>query len=315
VMNGSKHKSDKPIRAVLDARSVPFELFGHGRSAYIRKLVFMYLATWANPDGTDAYPSLQTIATHCGLTVRGLSNVLAWLAKYGLITVEYKASYLGTNRYTVALTDDALSAARLKMEADEGQASMRAKAERASKQRSDAAKSMWTKKKADKDLECSVPGESERDMECSVLGDVECSVPGGHGTGRILPGTSRMRPGMLRSTDRPLNRPKDRPETVQPSCDSESDSAATAAVEETPRLEQEPVIEALAGIEKETGIVERAPQLEGSSATAMFDEEVRHKLRRAVGLPCPRAPMTDTEYAERTALLKRQAAEIQSQLR
>src|SRR5437899_678284 len=119
----------KPIKAVLDARHVPFDLFGQGRSAHIRKLVYMYLATWADPDGTDAFPGLKIIAKDCGLTVRGLSNVLEWLAQHSLLAVEYKASYRGTNRYAVLLTAEALKIAREKIENDETQAAIRGKAE------------------------------------------------------------------------------------------------------------------------------------------------------------------------------------------
>src|SRR6202035_3331764 len=104
-----------------------------------RKLVFMYLATWADPDGTDAYPALKTIATDCGLTVRGLSNILDWLSEHGLIAIEYKASHLGTNRYAVLLTDEALRSARLKVENDEAQAAIRAKTETVRQARSGAA--------------------------------------------------------------------------------------------------------------------------------------------------------------------------------
>jgi Helix-turn-helix domain len=206
----------KAIKAVLDARHVPFDLFGQGHAAHVRKLIYLYLATYADPDGTEAYPALTTIAKDCGLTVRGLSNILVWLSEHGLIAVEYKASHLGTNRYSVLLSEEALEAARLKLENDEDQATLRAKSATTQQARSHAARVRWAKKKGGADLEHSVPGATidwlsdvERnvpgDMEHSVLGDMEHSVPG-------VPGTVCMGPGTQRSTNRPLNRPSDRPE-------------------------------------------------------------------------------------------------------
>jgi hypothetical protein len=166
----------------------------------------MYLATWADPDGTDAFPGLKLTATDCGLTVRGLSNVLDWLAQHALIAVEYKASHLGTNRYAVLLTDEALKIAHEKIENDAAEVTIRAKAERARQARSKAAKSRWAKKRASADVERSVLGDIER----SVLGDVERSVLGAPGTGCIGHGTECIGRGTLRSTDRPINRPLDR---------------------------------------------------------------------------------------------------------
>ncbi len=196
----------KPIKAVLDARHVAFDLFGHGHSAHIRKLVYMYLATWADPDGTDAFPGLKLIATDCGLTVRGLSNVLEWLAQHALIAVEYKASHLGTNRYTVLLTDEALKIARQRIENDEAQVTIRVKAESARQARSKAAKSRWAKKRASADVERSVLGDVER----SIPGDVERSILGVPGTECIGHGTGCIGHGTLRSTNRPLDRPPNR---------------------------------------------------------------------------------------------------------
>jgi hypothetical protein len=72
-------KEPPKLKAVLDGRHLPIELFGCGRASYTRKLVYNYIATWADPDGTGAYPSLETIARDCGLTVRGLRNAISWL--------------------------------------------------------------------------------------------------------------------------------------------------------------------------------------------------------------------------------------------
>ena len=49
------------IKAVLDVRSLPISLFEdapvRSRSASrIRKFVLWAIASWANPDGTNAYP-------------------------------------------------------------------------------------------------------------------------------------------------------------------------------------------------------------------------------------------------------------------
>jgi hypothetical protein len=209
----------KAIKAVLDARHVPFDLFGRGHAAHLRKLIFLYISTFANPDGTEAYPALETIAKDCGLTIRGLSKVLRWLKDYGLVTIKSKASHLGTNKYALALTEELLAEVRLKLDSDGEQAILRGKAVKTRRVRSEVAKARWEKKReseqkiAEGDLEHSVPGgqsECVADMEHSVLGDTERSVLGQPGTVCIPPGTVCMVPGTQRSNDRPLDRPKNR---------------------------------------------------------------------------------------------------------
>jgi hypothetical protein len=223
----------KALKAVLDARRVPFVLFGQGHAAHLRKFIYMYLATWADPDGTEAYPALSTIAEDCGLTVRGLSDIIDWLAEHGLITVQSKGSHLGTNKYAVLLTAEALAAARLKVENDEVLAAIRAKAEGTRKLRSDAAKALWAKKKASADIERCVLGEREADLERSVLGDIEHSVLGGHGTECIEPRTDCIPHRTQRSTNRPLDRPpnreRDREETTTATASLQVTNAANAA--------------------------------------------------------------------------------------
>lgn len=95
------------IRAVLNTRALPIDKFGGfttaGRS---RKLVFMTLASYANPDGTNACPSYPTLAKECGYkSESGVRNVVKWLEKNKLLVIYHKAGkdrngkYLGTNRH------------------------------------------------------------------------------------------------------------------------------------------------------------------------------------------------------------------------
>ncbi len=193
-----------PVKAVRDARHVAFDLFGHGHAAHVRKLVFLYLATYADADGSGAYPSRATIAEDCGLTVRGLSDVLAWLRDHALITVEHKGSDYGTNKYAVLFTDEALQVARLKIEQDNTQAALRVKAERTTEKCRDRAKAFWNSEagkvakthlarrnaKGDQELQSSPsPGTSE----FPIVGNP--SVPHAPGTDGMGRGTDGMDTG------------------------------------------------------------------------------------------------------------------------
>ena len=105
------------IKAVLDVRSLPVSLFedapGRSRSASrTRKSVLWAIASWANPDGTNAYPSLKTITEACGLTERGLRKVIRWLEMNGFLDVEYKAGRNGTNKYAVIISEESRAVAQ-----------------------------------------------------------------------------------------------------------------------------------------------------------------------------------------------------------
>jgi hypothetical protein len=104
-------QSEVKIKAVLDARDVPIDLFGSGKGRMTRKFVFMMIATWADPDGTNSYPSVKTIAGNCGMTERGARKIILWLETNGLLIVEYKSGPHGTNKYTVNVTDGSQSRA------------------------------------------------------------------------------------------------------------------------------------------------------------------------------------------------------------
>jgi hypothetical protein len=82
------------LRAVIDSRSLPIVLFGSSSSRHLRKLVYNYIATWTNPDGTGAYPGRKKIAHDCGLTVRGLANILKWLKDHHLLRIADERSKL-----------------------------------------------------------------------------------------------------------------------------------------------------------------------------------------------------------------------------
>jgi hypothetical protein len=107
-------QSDNKIKAVLDARDIPISCFGSGKGRQTRKFVLILIATWADPDGTNSYPSIKTIAEKCGLTERGVRKVVLWLETDGFLDVEYKSGPYGTNKYTVHVTEEARANARAK---------------------------------------------------------------------------------------------------------------------------------------------------------------------------------------------------------
>jgi hypothetical protein len=200
-----KHGEPSKVKAARDVRDLPPELFGIGAAAITRKHVLQTIALWANPDGTEAFPSLATIARACLLTVRALNNIISWLVSHSLLVVEFKASYLNTNKYMVVVSQEAQDACRAEMERDADQQRLTAKAERTRQKRSDAAKARWNKKKTD--VERSVPGTSPETWNGAFQDDIEHSVPGGRGTQCIGHGTGCIRRGTQRSDNRPSDLP------------------------------------------------------------------------------------------------------------
>jgi predicted transcriptional regulator len=91
----------------MDTRNLSIKTFGGKTSAArIRKFVFMTLASYANPDGSNAYPSITTIAVNCGLSDRQMQRIITWLEKHGLLHVEYKKGPKGQNRYRLLFPAD-----------------------------------------------------------------------------------------------------------------------------------------------------------------------------------------------------------------
>ena len=84
---------------------IPNERFGSGRARILRKMVLLAIAANANPDGTNAYPSLEVIAHRCLVTVQAVQKVIAWLTAHGLLRKETKGRHTSkhgtTNVYTI----------------------------------------------------------------------------------------------------------------------------------------------------------------------------------------------------------------------
>jgi Helix-turn-helix domain len=107
--------NDKAIRCLLDvlggqrSKNDPSELidripparFGRGKARILRKMVLLAIAANAKPDGAESYPSLETIARRCLVSVRAVRNTIEWLVEHGLLRVEMYAGPQHTNRYTV----------------------------------------------------------------------------------------------------------------------------------------------------------------------------------------------------------------------
>jgi len=211
------------IKAGLDARDTPIELFGTGAAARTRKLVFLTIALWANPDGTQAFPSMNTISTACGLTVRGVRDVIGWLAGHHLLDVVRYGSERHTNLYVVRLSDEARSDCRAELERDQEQISLQAKAEQTRLARSEAAKARWAAKTSSANGERSVPSNPEHSVP-SELGTQRSELTRNplHDNPEPVasePGTRCIQPGTQRSYNRPytvlMNRPNE--PSIQPS--------------------------------------------------------------------------------------------------
>ena len=213
-------KEPPKLKAVLDGRRLPIELFGSGHAKYIRKLVYNYIATWADPDGTEAYPGLETIARDCGLTVRGLRSVISWLEEHGLIRVDYKASKYRTNCYTVLFSEGDQARCRTALERDEEEQRLLKKAEKTRDARRAAAKSRWAKEKVKStNREHSIPDEQPQTGNAAFLQNEE-RFASDEERAAWQPGTECMQPG----TQGSYNRPFDRTEVNRPSSPSTTPS-------------------------------------------------------------------------------------------
>lgn len=112
----------KPIRAVIDViggtrgqsgelqSRIPRHYFGTDKARILRKLVLVAIAASANADGSDAWPSLQTLAERCLVSVRAVQDIVDWLEERGLILRESKAvpvpgKKTHTNRYHIVFPD------------------------------------------------------------------------------------------------------------------------------------------------------------------------------------------------------------------
>jgi len=95
--------SDKPIRALLDTLALPAKRFGKGKARILRKLVLLAIASYADPDGTNSYPSTATIANRCLVTDRAVQKVVEWLKRHRLLRVKENAGRHRTNLYRVVL--------------------------------------------------------------------------------------------------------------------------------------------------------------------------------------------------------------------
>jgi hypothetical protein len=77
--------------AFVAVRAIPIEAFGahHGRQT--RKFVLSTLASHADNNGTNAWPSQSTLASEVGLTDRGLRKVIVWLEQHKFLSINYKS--------------------------------------------------------------------------------------------------------------------------------------------------------------------------------------------------------------------------------
>lgn len=97
---------EKPIlRPLLDVlRKAPPEHFGEGRGRILRKAVLLAIASCCDPDGTNAYPSQQTIADHALCSRRQAIRIIDELHYAGLLHIERTGIGKGrgrTNRYQI----------------------------------------------------------------------------------------------------------------------------------------------------------------------------------------------------------------------
>jgi len=101
--------ADKPIRALIDSlEKIPAEKFGNGQARILRKLLLVAIAKFADADGSNAMPGIETLARICLVSKRTIYRNLEWLRGQGLLTIECKAGRHGCNRYTILFSQNSL---------------------------------------------------------------------------------------------------------------------------------------------------------------------------------------------------------------
>jgi hypothetical protein len=157
------------LKATIDSRGLSIELFGSGRSRHQRKLVYNYVASFANPDGTSACPSLTRIARENGLTRRGLIRIIQWLIKHHLLIVADERSKFGTNNYTVLFSAEDQEKCRRELQRDADERKLSGKSARAHEGRVRGGKKAAAQRKAASDSQQSPPGALPSDSQQSPL--------------------------------------------------------------------------------------------------------------------------------------------------
>ena len=196
-----------PIRALLDVMDrIPEKKFGRGPSRRLRKLVLLGLAASADPDGSNAFPSLNTLARRSLATERSVRRAIEWWAARGIISVEYKAGRNGTNLYTIHF-------------------------ERALQERK------RTRKTHGLDVDTGFPGQGRPgpDLDTGGPGDADNAIGGG-GHFEDVPGHSEPLGGHQVSANRPSDRAF-RPSEFnrpQPSITSNNEHASSLSIEVAP---------------------------------------------------------------------------------
>jgi hypothetical protein len=155
------------LKATIDSRGLSIELFGSGRSRHQRKLVYNYVASFANPDGTSACPSLTRIARENGLTRRGLIRIIQWLIKHHLLIVADERSKFGTNNYTVLFSAEDQEKCRRELQRDADEKKLSGKSARAHEGRVRGGKKAAAQRKAASDSQQSPPGALPSDSQQS----------------------------------------------------------------------------------------------------------------------------------------------------
>jgi hypothetical protein len=73
------------------------------REQSAKKLVMLALAEFSKPDGSDCFPSVQTLARMTNLSRRQIIRISDELVICGALVVEKNAGPHGTNRYWIAV--------------------------------------------------------------------------------------------------------------------------------------------------------------------------------------------------------------------
>ena len=130
------------MRCLFDVRSLSEEHFGAKRDPVpegskpgvtgsltkgvktgqvrLRKAVLMTIASYADPDGTNAWPSMKTLSSECLACERSIRSAIAWLRDNSLLKVEPKGTGSRLNMYTIRVPKNAATQSAVSTEAPTG---------------------------------------------------------------------------------------------------------------------------------------------------------------------------------------------------
>lgn len=115
----------RALGAYFRGRKLPPEMFGPPRRRHLHKNVLLAIAGHADPDGTNAYPSQETLAAEAATSARNIRRAVTWLQEQEMVKILWKGTATSrqgrTNTYEIPLDSLVARAEALRADQTPGQ--------------------------------------------------------------------------------------------------------------------------------------------------------------------------------------------------